>query len=65
MFAAQLERKMNINEQKAMLQRFMEFKMSGRPRNPHEVVKLQRFGLVDKKGARLTPKGEKLYASQL
>jgi hypothetical protein len=54
---------MNVNEQKAMLQRFMEWKMSGRPRNPQDVVELQRLGLVDKKGEKLTPKGEKLYTS--
>jgi hypothetical protein len=29
------------------------------------VVKLQRFGLVDKKGEKLTPKGEKLYTGQV
>ncbi|MGO8813459.1 MAG: hypothetical protein ACLQVG_02165 [Terriglobia bacterium] len=56
-------KKMNINEQKAMLQRFMESKMSGRPRIPQEVVELQRLGLVDKKGEKLTPEGEKLYTS--
>jgi hypothetical protein len=56
---------MNVDEKRAMLQRFMEWKMSGRPRNPHEVVKLQRLGLVDKEGEKLTPKGEKLYTGQL
>jgi hypothetical protein len=53
---------MNTDENRAMLQRFMESIMSGRPRIPHEVVKLQRLGLVDKKGEKLTPEGEKLYS---
>ena len=56
---------MSVDEQKAMLQRFMESTMSRRPRNPHEVLILQSFGLVDKKGEKLTPKGEKLYTSQM